>query len=154
MDNDNKYSYRNNIIKNISYLIQENIFTTSKWLKYEDIFIYYDIVKIFEKIDELYVVEEYHLVVTYIYFKRLLNIGNIHNKPFFIFLLSFILCIKFWSEASTVCMYPPVYIKNLLKYELHILVNTNFSFHISESLFNDTYSVLFYDITNMRRSLR
>jgi hypothetical protein len=137
------------LLYKISYLIQYNIYNTSKWLKYDEIYIYNDVVNIFKKIQELYLLEEYHFVITYIYFKRLLNIGGIHNKPFFLFVLSFILCIKFWTESNTVCIYPPVYIKNLLKYEIYILNNTYFSFYISQDLFIETYNIIFFNDINI-----
>lgn len=145
--NDNTYNnqnlYNKRMFTNLSILIQDNIFKTSKWLKYDDIYIYNDVINILCKINEFYILDDYHYVITFIYFKRLLNIGGIHNKPFYLFLLSLILCIKYWSESNNVCNYSPIFIKNLFKYEFNILINSNFSFQITPNLFNDTYNLIF-----------
>lgn len=127
--------------KDFAYLIQFHTYKTSKWINYENINIYHQVLFFIYDFSQKYVIYDYHLVITFIYFKRLINIGNIHNNPLFILIFSFSVTIKFWDESKYICQDILIKIKNILYYEYKIL-KIDFKFLFTLDLFKDSYNLL------------
>lgn len=133
----------NNKIKyeNCAFLVEFHTQKTSKWLSYNNINIYKNIILFLSNFNQKYKIYDYHIVITFIYFKRLINLGVLFQDPFSIFVLSLLLTIKFWDESMYICQHSPIRYKNLINYEYKIL-NSNFDFMVTLNLFNESSSVL------------
>lgn len=82
---------------------------------------------------ENHIIDEYKLIVCFIYFKRFIHFGLIKNS-FVNIVVALNLGFKYWEDQCRDLVY---YLNNIIYYEM-IILKSNVSLHISPSLYIQT----------------
>lgn len=124
----NKFIYTYNITNYINNLTS-NIIVENKFHN----FITNDLKLMYEN----HIIDEFKLIVCYIYFKRFIHFGLIKNS-FVNIVVSLNLGMKYWEDQCRDLVY---YLKNIIYYEM-IILKSNVSLNISPILYIQTYNYI------------